>query len=804
MASKVIIVESPNKAKTIRQIVGRDFEVLATVGHFCDLPVKELGVDVTNGFKPTYVYDPDKKDVVAKLKALKGKYGPGDILVASDADREGEAIGWHIARTIGLKPAEVRRAEFHEITEAGIKRALKAVRPLDLDLVAAQEARRILDRLVGYTVSPVVRDRLPTEANLSAGRVQSVALRVVVDRELAIRAFVPKEYWSVHARYPWPGDPKKSWEAEFAGIGLAPKHKPMALDSEIDAAVIVSELKQGGHTVVKITKKETQRKPPAPFITSTMLQKASSRLKMGTDETTRHAKTLFEKGLVTYIRTDEPSVSPEFQRETLEFLKQRYGAKVVPTKPNIYKAKSGNAQGAHECIRPTRLDLERPEDLDARATALYRLIRETYLASQCKPARYDVTEALLQVDRYVMKASGRVLKDPGFLAIYQDEDDEEDKEDAKPLPLLEEGQHHKPSAVTPKQHWTKPPERFSEATLIKYLEAHGIGRPSTFNAMVSKILQKGFVEKVNKRYLQPTPKGEVLDAELRRFFSPVINEGFTAELEEHLDAIATREEQWRDYLAQFWGVLTPLVATAREGVSRRSYQRKDGQGGSKGGEVADPNAPACPKCQAGFTRRIHSNNTGKDYYVCGRDSREKTVCGFIMGVEDLENAPCPVCEAPTRRITPTLLVCVLSQKGGGGCTGKIEETPDLTGNPTCYRCSSPMKLVSSKGAFRCSQDACNTWLDQEWEDFPKCPTCGGLTRKYPGKGFGCVKWTHAGGPDSCAGFVKWDQWNPPKKPRGKAAGAPKKTVKPKRPSAPKPGDPKPGTRKQTRRPRKDS
>lgn len=798
MPNKVIIVESPNKAKTIRQIVGREFEVLATVGHFCDLPLKDLGVDVANGFKPTYVYDPDKKDVVAKLKALKGRYGPGDILVASDADREGEAIGWHIARTIGLKPTEVRRAEFHEITEAGIKRALKAVRPLDLDLVAAQEARRILDRLVGYTVSPVVRDRLPTEKDLSAGRVQSVALRVVVDRELAIRQFVPKEYWSVHATYPWPGEAQKSWEAEFVGVGLAPKHKPMPLDTQADAAVIASELKQGAHTVVKLTKKETQRKPPAPFITSTMLQKASSRLRMGTDETTRHAKTLFEKGLVTYIRTDEPSVSPEFQQETLEFLKARYGAKVVPAKPNVYKAKGGNAQGAHECIRPTKLDVERPGDLDARAQALYTLIRETYLASQCKPARYDVTEALLQVDRYVLKASGRVLKDPGFLAIFQDEDEEDESaggsngNDAKPLPPLEEGQHHTPSAITPKQHWTKAPERFTEATLIKYLEAHGIGRPSTFNAMVSKILQKAFVEKVNKRYLQPTPKGELLDAELRRFFSPVINEGFTAELEEHLDAIAAREEQWRDYLGRFWGVLTPLVATAREGAPARSYQRRDGQasganGGAKGGEVADANAPPCPKCRAGFTRRIHSTKTGKDYYVCGRDTREKTVCGFIMGVEDLENALCPVCDAPTRRISPTLLVCVLGQKGGG-CDGKIEETPDLTGNPTCFRCQSPMKLVSSKGAFRCSVDACNTWLDVDHDRNPLCPDCKGPTRKYELKGYGCVKWKREGGEGSCNGFVKWDQWTPPKKKpatkgKGNGAAAPKRAAASKKSSA---------------------
>jgi hypothetical protein len=550
--------------------------------------------------------------------------------------------------------------------------------------------------------------------------------------------------------------------------------------------------------VVKLTKKETQRKPPAPFITSTMLQKASSRLRMGTDETTRHAKVLFEKGLVTYIRTDEPSVSPEFQQETLAFLKNRYGAAVVPAKPNIYKAKGGNAQGAHECIRPTKLDVERPADLDARQLALYQLIRETYLASQCKPARYDVTEALLKADRHVLKAIGRVLKDPGFLAIFAEEDEEdEEKEDAsaRPLPPLAQNDRHTPTDVLPKQHWTKAPERFTEATLIKYLEAHGIGRPSTFNAMVSKILQKEFVQKVNKRYLQPTPKGEVLDAELRRFFSPVINEGFTAELESHLDAIAGRQEQWREYMQAFWDALTPLVTTARQGAPGRSYQRREGAAsdGPKGGEVADPNAPPCPKCKQGFTRRIHSVKTGKDYYVCGRDSREQQVCGLIMGVEDIENPPCPVCEAPTRQISPTLAVCVLSEKGGGGCAGRLESAADLSGNPACYRCASPMKLVASRSAYRCSVDACNTWLDQGFELNPPCPDCKGPTRKYELKGYGCVKWKREGGEGSCNGFVKWDQWTPPKKkaaPKGKGA-APKRAAAPKKPSAPK----KPTTRR---------
>jgi DNA topoisomerase-1 len=764
MSRKVIIVESPNKAKTIRALVGREYEVVATVGHFCDLPLKELGVDVANGFKPTYVYDPDKQDVVRKLRALKAQYQPADILVASDADREGEAIGWHIARTIGLKPDQVRRAEFHEITGPGIQRALGNVRALDLGLVAAQEARRILDRLVGYTVSPVVRDRLPDERDISAGRVQSVALRVVVDRELAIRAFVPREYWSIHARYPWPGDAKRTWEAEVVGHAPVTKPKPIPLEDEASATSLAKTL-SGPHRIAKMVKRETQRRPAAPFITSTMLQKASSRLKMSTDETTRHAKTLFERGLVTYIRTDSPEVSPEFQRETLSYLRARYGDKIVPPKPNVYKAKgAANAQGAHECIRPTRLDVERPEGLDARAQALFALIRETYLASQCKPARYDVTEAWLTTPDIVLKASGRTLKDPGFLAIFGDILDEEDEDQDgqnRPLPPLAESEAHTPLSIAPKQHWTKPPERFSEATLIKYLEEKGIGRPSTFNAMVAKIRQRAFVEIVNKRFLVPTPKGERLDAELRNCFGPVIKESFTAELETHLDAIAAKEEEWRAYLQTFWDELTPLVDAARAGARPRTGgvragtqragargQRAGDKGNPKGtgGEVHDPQAPACPKCQQSFTRRIHSPKTNKDYYVCGRDTREQKVCGYIAAVESPE---------------------------------------ELVNRPACFRCGQPMKLVASRKALRCSADACNTWLDENHASHPPCPQCQGPTRSVEGKGYGCVKWRKEGGEGSCQGWVKWADWTPQGPQDKKSGGKAKPGGGPKQPQAPR-------------------
>ncbi len=680
MARGVIIVESPNKAKTIRQLLGSQYEVLATVGHFRDLPERELGVAVDRQFEPSYVYDPDKKDIVAKLKALKGRYQPQAIFVASDADREGEAIGWHIAETIGLPAKQVQRLEFHEITREGLQRAFKQVRPLNLDLVDAQQARRILDRLVGYKVSPIVRNRLPQEQQISAGRVQSVALKVVVDREHAIRNFTPTESWSVRAHYDAkPAMP--SFEAEVVGKlagGKAPKKQAIAKREVAEA--IAQALRGLAHAVDRITCKETKRHAPAPLITSTMLQQAASLLKMGTDETTRHAKALFEAGLVTYIRTDDPSVSPEFQRETLSFLRDRFGAEVVPAKPNLHKAKSAGAQGAHECIRPTRLGETPGEGIEPRARQLYELITRAYLASQCRPAVFDATEVWIQAGEYVLKASGRVLKQRGYLTILDDRDAKETM-----LPALAQGQVLSLLRVEPKQHWSKPPDRFTEATLIKYLEEKGIGRPSTFASMVSLILRKEFVAKIESKHLAPTERGEKLDAELRNHFASVIHEGFTAQLEQDLDRIANAEERWGRFLEAFWASFSPLLETAQQGLAMRppreaSAQRRAPAKTARGRKKAQPaeapdvkamfDNPSCFRCGA-LMKRIRSPKNDREYFCC---SRGREACGFIMGVEALQNPKCPLCGAPTSRFPSGKgYGCVRWRKDGvNSCRGIVD------------------------------------------------------------------------------------------------------------------------------------
>lgn len=750
MSRKVIIVESPNKAKTIRQLLGSAYEVVATVGHFRDLPEKELGVDLNRQFEPTYVFSPDKKDVVAKLQRLKGSFSPADIFVASDADREGEAIGWHIAETIGLPANRVQRLEFHEITREGLQRAFAQVRSLDMDLVHAQQARRILDRLVGYKLSPIVRDRLPEEKQLSAGRVQSVALMVVVDREQAIRAFKPTESWTVHAYYA-PDGQEPGFEAEYVGpLGSGKTPRKQAIPTREDAETLALALRQVAHVVFQVKGKETKRQPPAPLITSTMLQQAASQLKMGTDETTRHAKALFEAGLVTYIRTDEPSVSPEFQKETLGFLRDRYGAGIVPAKPNVYKAKSASAQGAHECIRPTRLGESPGEAIDARAQQLYQLITKVYLASQCRPALYDSTEAWIHAGPHALKATGRTLKQKGYLAILDDRDSKETV-----LPVLRAGQGLSLARVAPKQHWSKPPDRFTEATLIKYLEEKGIGRPSTFASMVSLILRKEFVAKSDRKYLAPTPRGEKLDAELRSHFAPVINEGFTAQLEADLDRIAGADEAWNHFIARFWGGFSPLLAAAHQGGGTRS-RRPGKASATQPASTADVKAmfdnPPCCRCGA-LTRRVRSPKNDREYFCC---SRGREACGFIMEVEALQNPPCPLCQAPTSQYGQGTYLCVKRNREHPekGCAGKIERKEELASNPVCYRCQSPMRLVASRKAFVCTKEGCNSWLDQGAEKNPKCPLCSAPTRRFPsGKGYGCVRW-RKDAPDSCRGIVE--------------------------------------------------
>lgn len=569
-------MESPTKAKKIQSMLGRDFKVMATVGHIIDLPKKELGVDVENGFKPDYQVMPDKRDVVKAIKEEAKRYQPDDIIIMTDDDREGAAIGWFVANQIGLK--NPRRGVFHEVTEAAVMKAVNQPGRLDLNLVNAQQARRILDRLVGYKTSPILWQKLPDIRESSAGRVQSVALRLVVDRENARREFKPQEYWSVHALY------ENGLSAEVIGTKKGSKTTPIGTLDKATAEAIQQALKAGTHTVLKVDGKKEKGNPPAPLITSTLLQVASSKLRFGTDTTQKLAQELFDKGHITYHRTDSVFIDPDAQTSALAYLKDRYGKDVVPIKPNVYANKSG-AQGAHEAIRPTYLGSS-PSDVTPQALQLYTLIGKYFLASQAKHAEFQRTTITLQCGDHVLKATGRVLLSEGYLRIMGTEDLKE-----AALPRMDEGSSLNLDKAQAKQHFTKPPDRFREDTLVKYLEERGIGRPSTYAAIVSKIKQKDFVT-LEGRHLVPTPKGEAIDAVLRVDFPSVIREDFTAALEDRLDKIAAGELEWQELLTKFW--------THFKGVLAKSHQAKPGE-------------KACPACGSGMTKRA-----GKfgDFYAC--------------------------------------------------------------------------------------------------------------------------------------------------------------------------------------------
>lgn len=575
-ARKLLLVESPTKAKKIQEMLGANYKVLATMGHIIDLPSKELAVDVDDGFRPNYQVMPDKQQVVARILEAARGLGHDDIIIMTDDDREGAAIGWFIAEKLGLK--DPLRGVFHEVTEAAIQKAITSPGHLDMNLVNAQQARRILDRLVGYKTTPILWQKLPNIKESSAGRVQSVALRLVVDRENERRNFVPKESWSVHAIY------ENGLSAEVVSVKKGGKAQKLPHLDKPSAEAIKADLTKAHHTVVKTDGKKEKGNPPAPLITSTMLQLASSKLRLGAEVTQKLAQELFEKGHITYHRTDSTMIAPEAQAVARDHLKAAYGADVVPAKANQYAAKS-NAQGAHEAIRPTKLG-KAPLDVSGQALELYNLIARCFLASQCKPAEFQRTTITLECGDYGLRASGRVLSFDGYLRVLGADDLKE-----LTLPMMGSGEVLPLKTPAVQRHMTKPSDRFSEATLIKYLEDKGIGRPSTYAAIVSKIRQKDFVT-LDGKHLVPTPKGETIDGVLRVDFPSIIREDFTAALEDRLDQIAAGKLEWTDLLDKFWKHFKQVLAKTNQ---------------------AKPGEKACPACGAAL--REMEGKFGK-FYSC--------------------------------------------------------------------------------------------------------------------------------------------------------------------------------------------
>ena len=564
MAKSLVIVESPAKAKTINKFLGRDYLVKASMGHVRDLPKSKLGVDVEKGFNPMYVVIPQRKKVLTELKQAAKKVK--DIYLAPDPDREGEAICFHLAEELKTSKNKIHRVMFNEITKKAIQDAFKNPGIIDQKKVDAQQARRVLDRLVGYQLSPLLWEKV--RRGLSAGRVQSVALRLICDREREIRAFQSEEYWSVHAELL--GQQPPSFTAKLAKID----GKAVDLKNEESARAVTTELEKLEFTVAEITAKERKRHPVPPFITAKLQQEAARKLGFTAKRTMMVAQRLYEGielgeegpiGLITYMRTDSTRVANEALDEVRQYLGERFGQEMVPAKPNIYRSKKG-AQDAHEAIRPTS-SMRDPDaisnHLDKDEYKLYKLIWTRFVASQMPPAVFDETVVDIKAGRYDLRARGSVLKFPGFLSLYEEGKDEEsakkdpDADDATPsettgkLPQLEDGERLSLQSVKPEQHFTQPPPRFTEASLVKELEEKGIGRPSTYAQILSVLQYRDYVQKQERKFV-PTELGLLVTDLLTENFADIMDVEYTARMEELLDEIEEGRANYMTTIDDFY------------------------------------------------------------------------------------------------------------------------------------------------------------------------------------------------------------------------------------------------------------
>jgi len=576
MAKSLIIVESPAKTKTLKNFLGSGYQIEASMGHVRDLPERELGVDIEQGFRPKYVNIPERRDVIKRLKEAAKKAEA--IYLASDPDREGEAIAWHLSQALKLKAP--RRIEFNEITRQAVEKALRHPRPIDERLVNAQEARRVLDRLVGYRLSPLLWKKVGK--NLSAGRVQSVAVRLVCEREREILAFVPEEYWSLTATLTSRQPEKRfPFEAKFIGRG----RQKIELRNEGEAMAVMRDLEGARYVVQSVKQREQKRSPAPPFITSTLQQEAARKLNFGNRRTMSVAQQLYEGielgaqgsvGLITYMRTDSTRVAAEAQEEARQYIMEQFSAPYLPPAPPQYRTKGG-AQDAHEAIRPTSV-FRTPDSisqyLSPEQFRLYRLIWQRFLASQMPPAVFDVTTADIDARGYTFRATGSVVKFDGFMKVYTEGKDTDEKSDEErdPLPPLRVGQELDLLKLEPKQHFTEPPPRYTEATLVKALEEKGIGRPSTYASIISTIMDREYVVLEEKRF-KPTQLGLTVNDLLVKHFPDILDVGFTAGMETKLDEVEEGRADKVRLLNEFYGPFEKSVSLAHETMERLKPQQ---------------------------------------------------------------------------------------------------------------------------------------------------------------------------------------------------------------------------------------
>jgi len=664
MSKYLVIVESPAKAKTIKKYLGKNYKVLASMGHLRDLPKSQMGVDIENNFEPKYITIRGKGELLSQLK--KEAKNSEKVYLATDPDREGEAISWHLSQVLDIDEKAECRITFNEITKAAVQNAIKSPRPINDNLVNAQQARRILDRIVGYKISPLLWKKV--KKGLSAGRVQSVAARLICDREEEIENFVPQEYWTLTANL-MKQETKESFEAKFYGS----KKQKMELQNEKEVQRVVEQLKNCKYIVRNVKKGERKKSPAPPFITSTLQQEASRKLGFTAKRTMSAAQQLYEGveikgegfvGLITYMRTDSVRVAEEAQKAAREYILNKYGKAYVPSAPRQYKGKKGS-QDAHEAIRPTNVMLEPDKIKDSLKLdqyKLYKLIWERFLASQMSSAEYDTLSVDIEAGDYIFKANGQKMKFDGFMVLYVEGSDEENVEESGILPVLEDGEEVQLKKLEQKQHFTQPPSRYTEATLIKALEEKGIGRPSTYAPIITTIITRGYVER-DKKQLKPTELGKIITDIMKNYFKDIVDIEFTANMEQQLDEIEEGQKNWVDLLKEFYPNFENTLKEAENDIGEIEIQdevtdekcEKCGRNmvikqGRYGKFLACPGFPECrnakpilqeanvrcPVCQGKVY--IKSSKKGRKYYAC----ENNPTCGFMSWDEPVSE-PCPQC-----------------------------------------------------------------------------------------------------------------------------------------------------------------
>ncbi|MEE0968931.1 MAG: type I DNA topoisomerase [Clostridia bacterium] len=731
--ANLVIVESPSKANTIKGYLGSNYKVIASKGHVRDLPKSSIGVDIENGFEAHYINIRGKGDLIKSIK--KEAKNAGKVFLATDPDREGEAISWHLANALGIPPEQTRRVTFNEITKSAIKAAIKNPRQVDMNLVNAQQARRILDRIVGYKLSPLLWKNI--KSGLSAGRVQSVATRIIVEREEEIKAFEPSEYWTIEALL-------KSGEREINARFIGDRDGKIKLCGKEDTDKVLSAVASGDFKADFVKRSVKHKAPQPPFTTSTMQQEASKKLGFQSAKIMKVAQELYEgvnvgsenggvQGLITYMRTDSLRISAEAADAAKVYIEDRFGSEYYPGTPRVYKTKRG-AQDAHEAIRPSNAAIE-PQNIKKYLSndqyKLYKLIWERFIASQMQSAELNTVVADFECGGYIFRTSGYTVTFPGYMAIYEESEEEKKQKDGDeeisnlPLPTIDEGEHFSAEKIDPQKHFTEPPPRYTEASLIKFLEEKGIGRPSTYTPIITTILARNYVVREGKA-LVPTALGDVTTRLMKEKFPDVVDYKFTANMEDDLDSVEKGERDMKGILTEFYTGFEKELEEAEKSISRDSYELPT--------EETDI---ICDKC--GRKMVVKSGKFGK-FAACPGYPTCKNTKPLVSEAEQKEEKKTVVADFKCEKCGADMVL----RNGRYGsfyacsrypeCKFTKQKTKEL--DVLCPKCGG--KILTKYGRNKTVFYSCEHYPDCDFSswDMPlteNCPECGNMLFRKKGK-----------------------------------------------------------------------